>query len=102
MSSRALMLQFLKLQGLAWQQLVLAQGVKTNTFGVENVEAREGREVFFLKHLHHARAIRNRTVEMFEVAALPNVSDEERRRLLSFVIVGGGPTSCEYASEVRD
>lgn len=47
-------------------------------------------------------ARRNRTIEMFEIAALPETTDEERRRLLSFIIVGGGPTSCEYASELHD
>ena len=58
--------------------------------------------VFFLKHLHHARGIRLRTLELFEIASYPSTCDEERRRLLSFVIVGAGPTSCEYASELHD
>jgi len=87
---------------IAYDKLVLAQGVKTNTFNTPNVATREGKEVFFLKNLHHARGIRNRTIEMFEVAALPDTSDEERQRLLSFIIVGGGPTSVEYASELHD
>jgi NADH dehydrogenase FAD-containing subunit len=58
--------------------------------------------VFFLKHLHHARGIRNRTLELFEQAAFPNTPDDEKRRLLTFVVVGAGPTSCEYASELCD
>jgi len=87
---------------LNYDKLVLAQGVKTNTFNTPNLAEREGNEVFFLKNLHHARGIRNRTIEMFEIAALPETTDEERRRLLSFIIVGGGPTSCEYASELHD
>ncbi|GMI01190.1 hypothetical protein TrVE_jg7632 [Triparma verrucosa] len=85
-----------------YDSLVLSMGVKTNTFSTPNVSSREGKEVFFLKHLHHARSIRNRTLEMFEIAALPSTSDREKRRLLSFIIVGGGPTSCEYASELHD
>ncbi|GMH56261.1 hypothetical protein TrLO_g5442 [Triparma laevis f. longispina] len=84
---------------VSYDKLVIGLGVKTNTFNTPNVASRE---VFFLKHLHHARSIRNRTIEMFEIAALPDTSEEEKRRLLSFVIVGGGPTSCEYASELHD
>jgi NADH dehydrogenase FAD-containing subunit len=87
---------------IPYDKLVLAQGVKTNTFNTPNVAEREGIEVFFLKNLHHARGIRNRTIEMFEIAALPDTSHKERKRLLSFIIVGGGPTSCEYASELHD
>lgn len=43
---------------LNYDKLVLAQGVKTNTFNTPNVAEREGNEVFFLKNLHHARGIR--------------------------------------------
>lgn len=87
---------------VCYDVLVIAVGVKTNTFKTMNIEEREGKEVFFLKHLYHARAIRNRTIEMFEMAALPGTSEAEARRLLSFIIVGGGPTSCEYAAELHD
>lgn len=37
-----------------------------------------------------------------ELACLPTTSDEERRRLLSFVICGGGPTGVEFAAELFD
>ena len=37
-----------------------------------------------------------------EAACLPTTSDEERRRLLSFVISGGGPTGVEFAAELFD
>ena len=82
--------------------LCIAAGCKTNTFNTPGVAEREGREVFFLKHLFHARAIRNRALECFERAANPTLSRDERNRLLSFVIVGGGPTSCEFATELTD
>ena len=78
---------------LPFDYLVIATGCKTNTFNTPGVnEGMHG--VFFLKHLHHARQIRNRILECFERAALPGISEEERDRLLSFVVVGGGPTSC--------
>lgn len=37
-----------------------------------------------------------------ELACLPTTSDEERKRLLSFVICGGGPTGVEFAAELFD
>ncbi|GMI20402.1 hypothetical protein TeGR_g6843 [Tetraparma gracilis] len=85
-----------------YDKLVIGVGVKTGTFGTTNVAEFEGKSVFFLKHLHHARGIRLRTLELFEIASYPSTCDKERRRLLSFVIVGAGPTSCEYASELHD
>ena len=81
---------------LKYDKLVISVGVKTNTFNTPNIAEREGIEVFFLKHLYHARSIRNRTIQMFENAAIPGLSEDEKKRLLQFVIVGGGPTSCEY------
>jgi NADH dehydrogenase len=33
---------------------------------------------------------------------LPTTTDEERRRLLSFVVCGGGPTGVEFAAELYD
>jgi NADH dehydrogenase len=36
------------------------------------------------------------------MACLPTTSDEERRRLLSFVTSGGGPTGVEFAAELYD
>ena len=85
-----------------YDYLVVAAGNKTNTFNTPGIAEREGKEVFFLKHLYHARQIRNRVLECFERASNPNITDFERDRLLSFVIVGGGPTSCEFTTELYD
>ena len=41
------------------------------------VMEREGKEVFFLKHLYHARQIRNRALECFERASNPTLSPHE-------------------------
>ena len=87
---------------LSYDYLVIATGCKTNTFGTPGVLEREGKEVFFLKHLYHARQIRNRVLECFERASNPTLSAAERSRLLSFVVVGGGPTSCEFTTELHD
>ena len=63
---------------VAFDYLMIATGNKTNTFGVPGVMEREGKRVFFLKHLYHARQIRNRLLECFERAALPTCSESER------------------------
>lgn len=62
----------------------------------------EGDGIYFLKHLYHARNIRNNIIDSFEKASIPGMSIEERKRLLSFVVVGGGPTSCEFVAELHD
>ena len=85
---------------IKYDKLVIAVGVKTNTFGIDSIQ--EGDGIYFLKHLYHARNIRNNIVDSFEKAAIPGTSEEERRRLLSFVVVGGGPTSCEFVAELHD
>jgi len=97
-----------------WDKLVLAMGTKSNTFSIPGLESREEdweehsasgtnkHNVFFLKQLEHARAIRNRIIECFERAGSPLVTEEERARLLSFLVVGGGPTSIEFTSELYD
>lgn len=82
--------------------LCISAGNKTNTFNTPGISEREGKEVFFLKHLYHARQIRNRVLECFERASNPKISEEERQRLLSFVVVGGGPTSCEFMAELNE
>jgi len=91
---------------VAYDYLIVSAGNKTNTFGIPGIAAKEVRgdrsSVLFLKHLYHARAIRNRILECFERASANNVTAAERSRLLSFIVVGGGPTSCEFTTELYD
>ena len=87
-----------------YDKLVIAVGVTTNTFGIDSIKkaAEAGDSTFFLKQLRHAKAIRSHIIDVFEKASLPTVSEAERRQLLSFVVVGGGPTSCEFTAELHD
>ena len=85
---------------VTFDKLVIACGAETNTFGIEGVGTTP--HVYFLKQLSHARAIRNRLIECFERASSPGASEAEKRQLLTFIIVGGGPTSIEFAAEVYD
>lgn len=72
-------------------------GAVTNPHGVKGLE-----HCHFLKDIDDARRIRNRVVSNLERACLPTTSDEERKRLLSFVVSGGGPTGVEFAAELFD
>ncbi|KAL1955285.1 hypothetical protein VTO42DRAFT_8817 [Malbranchea cinnamomea] len=82
---------------LPYDKLVIAVGSKTNSHGVKGLE-----HCHFLKTIDDARHIKHKVLENLEIACLPTTSDEERRRLLSFVICGGGPTGVEFAAELCD
>lgn len=82
---------------LPYDKLVIGVGSVTNPHGVKGLE-----NCHFLKDISDARLIRNAVIRNLESACLPTTSDEERRRLLSFVISGGGPTGVEFAAELYD
>ena len=54
------------------------------------------------QEISDARAIRHRILHNFELSIQPDISDEERHRLLHIVIVGGGPTGIEFGAEMYD
>ena len=77
---------------LPYDYLVVGAGSVTNYFGQSSVE----RHAFDLKELADGETLRNHILTAFERAV--NETDAERRRaLLTFVIVGGGPTGVEFA-----
>jgi NADH dehydrogenase FAD-containing subunit len=41
-------------------------------------------------------------MDVLESISYPGVSEEEKKKLLNFVIVGGGPTGVEFAAELKD
>ncbi|XP_049384251.1 external alternative NAD(P)H-ubiquinone oxidoreductase B2, mitochondrial [Solanum stenotomum] len=81
-----------------YDYLVIATGARVNTFNIPGVEE----NTFFLKEVEDAQKIRRTVIDCFEKASLPTLSDEERKRLLHFVIVGGGPTGVEFAAQLHD
>jgi NADH:ubiquinone reductase (H+-translocating) len=72
-------------------------GSATNPHGVKGLE-----HCHFLKSIDDARQIKNTILHNLELACLPTTPDQERRRLLSFVVSGGGPTGVEFAAELFD
>ena len=83
---------------LTYDILVVTVGSVSNTYGIPGVE----RHALFLRDLADARAIRQKIIDCFERASLPGVQEDKRKRLLHFVVVGGGPTGIEFAAEMHD
>jgi len=83
---------------LHYDTLIIAVGAYSQTFNVPGVKE----HAHFLKDISDARAIRSRILECFEQANQPVITDEDRRKLLNFCIVGGGPTGVEFAAELHD
>ena len=83
---------------LEYERLVIATGLSSATFGTAGV----GEHAHFLRTIGDAQRIRQRIIECFERAAVPGLGEEKRRRLLHFVVVGGGPTGIEFAGELQD
>ncbi|KAK4232418.1 putative mitochondrial external NADH-ubiquinone oxidoreductase 2 precursor [Podospora fimiseda] len=80
-----------------YDKLVIGVGSVTNPHGVKGLE-----HCHFLKDIDDARQIRNKVIQNLELACLPTTTDEDRKRLLSFVVSGGGPTGVEFAAELYD
>ncbi|KAL8270311.1 hypothetical protein Esti_005746 [Eimeria stiedai] len=78
--------------------LVLGIGSRVSLLGV----AGASEFGFTLKTVQDAQAIRRRLAYLLEAASLPTASEKEKRQLLTFVVVGGGPSGVEAAAELQD
>lgn len=80
-----------------YDKLVIATGTTNNFFNMPELQ----QDVYTLKSAPQAIRCRNQILYNLEKAA--NVRDsEERRRLLSFVVIGGGPTGVEIAGALGE
>lgn len=75
-----------------YDQLVFATGAETSYFGMENVK----QNAIPMKTLNDALDMRNRILKNLEIAAITK-DIRERRKLLTIVVVGGGPTGVEVS-----
>jgi len=82
---------------LDYDYLVLATGARHAYFGHDEWEAHAPG----LKSIDDATSIRRRILMAFERAEMAE-NETERRRLLNFVIVGGGPTGVELAGTIAE
>lgn len=84
-------------RSIAYDQLVLATGARHSYFGRDDWEAHAPG----LKRIEDATEIRRRILIAFEQAEA-EANPEERRRLLTFVVIGGGPTGVEMAGAIAE
>jgi NADH:ubiquinone reductase (H+-translocating) len=82
---------------LDYDFLIIATGATTNFFGIPEMEL----EAMPMKSVNEALDLRSMLLQNFERALLTN-DEQERQRLLNFVIVGGGPTGVELAGALSE
>ncbi|GJR95465.1 internal alternative NAD(P)H-ubiquinone oxidoreductase A2, mitochondrial-like protein [Tanacetum coccineum] len=83
---------------VSYDKLVIASGAEASTFGIKGVKE----YAIFLREVHHAQEIRRKLLLNLMLSDVPGVSDDEKRRLLHCVVVGGGPTGVEFSGELSD
>jgi NADH dehydrogenase len=82
---------------IAYDYLVLATGAQTDYFGNASLVER----AMGLKDLDEGLALRNRILSQFEASRWTDDPDR-RRELLSFAVVGGGPTGVEMSGAISE
>ncbi len=86
-------------QEFHYDYLVLALGSTNHFFNTPGAEANS----FTLKSIEESTVLRNHILQCVEKAAkLSPEAAAERRRLLTFVIIGGGPTGVEFAGAISE
>lgn len=80
-----------------YDELIVAAGSATNFFGLSEIAARS----FALKDVPDALLLRNHLIACFEQASIER-DPASRQRLLTFAIVGGGPTGVEMAGAIAE
>ncbi|KAK7733954.1 hypothetical protein SLS53_008106 [Cytospora paraplurivora] len=83
---------------VGYDKLVIAVGAYSQTFGIEGVR----QHAHFLRDVGDAKKVRLRVLSLFEQCMSSSMTDQDRRKLLHFVVVGGGPTGIEFAAELHD
>ncbi|THG08401.1 hypothetical protein TEA_015301 [Camellia sinensis var. sinensis] len=83
---------------ISYDKLVIAAGSQPLTFGIKGVTE----HAVFLREVYHAQEIRRKLLLNLMLSDVPGVTEEEKRRLLHCVVVGGGPTGVEFSGELSD
>ncbi len=82
---------------IGYDSLIVAGGAASSYFGHDEFSANS----CGMKSLDDALALRGQIFGSFELAEAEK-DPEKRRRLMTFVVVGGGPTGVEMAGQLRE
>src|SRR6266436_1705563 len=88
---------FTEQASLEYDYLIIAAGASVNFFGNASLE----RNALSLKDVSDAVKVRNHILSTFELAAQEKDA-QLRQALLTFVVVGGGPTGVETAGALSE
>ncbi len=80
-----------------YDYLVIATGSSTNFYGLKNIE----KNSIGLKNINDAINLRSWILQNLE-RAIDGSNDEEKQRLIRFVVVGGGPAGVEMAGALAE
>jgi NADH:ubiquinone reductase (non-electrogenic) len=78
---------------LKYDYLMYAAGAQVADYGTPGVR----KHCCFIKEIEDVKKIKNSIINTFELASLPNTPSTALTSLLTFVVVGGGPTGVEFA-----
>ncbi|MDR3519845.1 MAG: NAD(P)/FAD-dependent oxidoreductase [Candidatus Pacebacteria bacterium] len=82
---------------VSYDYLVIAPGAETNFFNTLGAD----KYAFTLKSIDDAVKIKNHCITQMERASHV-LNTEERKKMLKFVIIGGGPTGVELVAEMEE
>ena len=80
-----------------YDYLVIATGSSTNFYGLKNIE----KNSIGLKNINDAINLRSWILQNLE-QAIDGSTDDEKQRLIRFVVVGGGPAGVEMAGALAE
>ncbi|RPA77949.1 FAD/NAD(P)-binding domain-containing protein [Ascobolus immersus RN42] len=93
---------------IPFDYLVVGVGAESATFGKTDCGVMFAgipgvkEHACFLKEIQDSQKLRKNVMDCIETALFKEQSPEEVERLLSMVVVGGGPTGVEFAAELQD
>ena len=82
---------------ISYDSLIIAAGTTNNFFGIKGLQE----QVYTLKSVGEAMRCRNEILYRLEQACITK-DPEKRRKLLSFTVIGGGPTGVEIAGAIGE
>ena len=82
---------------LPYDYLVFATGAESNYFGMENIR----KHAIPMKNVNDALEMRNTLLQRLELATITQ-DPAERKKLLTIVVAGGGPTGVEVSGMLAD